>query len=83
MRVELSEAGVRIFRYFDTPVVPWADISNVAVDYYGLAIIRKDGTSVRTTALGKSNWSRWAGTRSSADDAVEAILAELREQSDP
>ena len=83
MRVELSDVGVRMFRYFDTPLVPWADISDVVVGYYGLAIIRKDGTSVRTTALGKSNWSTWTGARSSADDAVLAIVAALREHNSP
>jgi hypothetical protein len=83
MRVELSDVGVRMFHYFDTPLVPWVDTSDVAAGYYGLAIILKDGTSLRTTALGKSNWSTSTGTRSSADDAVEAILTALREQPGP
>jgi hypothetical protein len=83
MRLELSDAGVRMFRFFDTPFVQWAEISDAKVSYFGLTIVRIDGTKVRTAALGKSNWSRWTGAYSSADDAVWTILAARREHTGP
>ena len=78
MRIELTEAGVRLYRYWDTRFVPWGEIRDVAVGYSGLSIIRKDGTSVATVALGKSNWSKWTHTRTAADYAVTRIREAIR-----
>ena len=75
MRVELADSGVTVYRLLTTQQVAWEDISDVRVDYFGLHIVCRSGVVVSAGSMGKSNWSTWRGTRTSADSRVDQLRA--------
>jgi hypothetical protein len=54
MRVELSDAGVTVYKFGSTAHVAWLNVSEVRADYGGLHIVRQDGAVVTAGSMGTS-----------------------------
>lgn len=57
--------------------VPYRDIKQISGGYYGLRIVRTNGTIVMAWAVQKSNFARWLGEHTRSDDVIDAIMARV------
>ena len=73
MRVELSDAGVTVYKLGSTSNVAWLNISNVTADYTGLHIVRKDGDVVTAGSMGTSGLATWLNLDNRAEVWVRTI----------
>jgi len=73
-RVEWSSDGVDVYTTFRTRHVEWREIEQITLDYLGLRLHRHDGRIV-TAHDGKSNWSRVARVRTSADERLAELTS--------
>jgi len=71
-RIEWSSDGVDVYTTLHVTHVEWREIEQITLDYVGLRLHLHDGRVV--TALdGKSNWSRVARVRTSADERLSEL----------
>jgi hypothetical protein len=74
LRIESSRTGVRFVGYFRSKFVPWNEIREFVADYY-FTLVKVDGSTVQSAALGKSRWrlmKREPG-RCVADDVADRL----------
>lgn len=57
--------------------IPYSRIAEVRQGYFGLQLETKDYDIVTAWAVQKSNLSKWAQTRTRADEVAEAIRARM------
>ena len=78
MRVELSDAGVTVYKLGSTSHVAWLNVSEVVADYKGLHIFRTDGDVVTAGSMGTSGLA----TRLNLDNRAEVWVRTIRDRAD-
>jgi hypothetical protein len=74
-RIELGDSDLLVYTLFATRHIARVDVADVAVDYGGLHMGRRDGTVVTVATMGKPNWSTWLKREAAADRWARRIAA--------
>lgn len=72
--IAATESGVVVQNAFLRYTFAWSEIADVRGGYYGLRIVRTDGTSVSASAVQQPNIARWAGWRTRSDEVAGELL---------
>jgi hypothetical protein len=85
LRIEMSESGLDVYKFFRTVHVPWRDVVGASADYYGLHIRLASGRTVTAASMGRPNWASWLRLKEVAPDRwvrrIEARAAAARQAS--
>ena len=73
-RICAEAEGLLVVNGVGSHRIPWGDILSASPGYFGITLVRRDGTSVTAWAVQKSNLATWGGRRTRADDVAETIL---------
>lgn len=72
--IAATESGVVVQNAFLHYKLAWSEIADIRGGYYGLRIVRTDGTSVTASAVQQPNIARWAGWRTRSDDVAGELM---------
>ncbi len=75
--LQLEDDGLRYRNAGTTKTVPYAQIHQVSVGYYGLRIVTNDGSVLLVRAIAKSNYAKMRKIRTVGDDVVTEILLRM------
>jgi hypothetical protein len=83
MRLETSDEGVRVVGFVSDHFARWEDIEEIALDYFGLHVIGRDGTRLTAAMLGQARWRKWRGRRGRNDEIADHLRARLQAHGHP
>ena len=76
-RLEVSSTRVRVVTPLRVVDIPSRELQDIGVSPSGPVFVRRDGSSVTSTAFGTSPWNVVRGRRAEADDVVGAVWERL------
>lgn len=63
---------------FQVSDILWSNIEDFRPGYWGIVVMKKDGSSVTAMAVQKANASVWLGVETRADDVVDVLKQRRR-----